>query len=151
MPWGNAYTDNGTEGFAGKLPKGALNPEVVLKPAQPTISDRDAPSLLCELIEGMHAKNRARASQSPAAFPELLEDNGGQVSTGMGYDLSPGLRFQGVGVFDMEENYAFLGPAFRLNIEEDLAITTGMQLPITGGDGTDKPSGLYYAEFKLLF
>lgn len=148
MPWGNAYLNNGEEGFAS--PGGAFHSEGVLIPGQTTISGKDVPSSLCELVEGMHATDRAHVSQSPAAFPELLDDSG-PVSTGLGYDLGPGLRFQGVGVFDMEENYAFLGPAFTLNIEGDLAITTGMQLPVAGDGGPDKPSGLYYAEFRLLF
>ncbi|OGP15646.1 MAG: hypothetical protein A2052_07220 [Deltaproteobacteria bacterium GWA2_54_12] len=150
MPWGSAYLNSGAVGFANHLTEGAFKPESVFIPDQTAVSGKDVPSSLCELVEGMHATDRAHVSQSPAAFPELLEDSG-PVSTGLGYDLSPGLRFQGVGVFDMEENYAFLGPAFRLNIEGDLAITTGMQLPIAGDNGQDRLSGLYYAEFMLLF
>lgn len=149
MPWDNVYLNNGAD-VTSHLPGGAYQPEF-LKPGKETISIKDVPSSICELVEGMHAKDRAHVSQSPAAFPELLDNSGGPVSTGLGYDLGPGLRFQGVGVFDMEENYAFLGPAFTLNIEGDLAITTGMQLPIAGDGGPDKPSGLYYAEFRLLF
>lgn len=151
MPWGNIYMDSGAQGFAGHLPEGARKPESVFIPSQPAVSDKDVPSSLCGLVEGMHAKDSAHLSQSPAAFPELLEDSGGPVSTGLGYDLGPGLRFQGIGVFDMEENYAFLGPAFRLNLKGDLAITTGMQLPVAGDSGPDRLSGLYYAEFMLLF
>lgn len=151
MPWGNVYLDSGARGFASPLPEGALKPESVFIPSQPAISEKDVPSSLCELVDGMHTIDSAHLSQSPAAFPELLEDSGGPVSTALGYDLGPGLRLQGVGVFDMEENYAFIGPAFRLNLKGDLAITTGMQLPVAGDSGPDRPSGLYYAEFMLLF
>lgn len=149
MPWENIYLNSGVEDFASPLPGGAFKPEFFLKQGK-DVSAIEVPSSLCELVEGMHTTDMDRASQSPASFPELLEDSV-PLSTGLGYDLVPGLRFQGVGVFDMEENYAFLGPAFRLNIEENLAITTGMQLPVAGGGGPDKLSGLYYAEFKLLF
>lgn len=151
MPWDNVYINSDLKGFASHLTEGAFKPESVFIPDQTAVSAKDVPFSLCELVEGMYANDRAHVNLSPAAFPELLDDNGGPVSTGLGYDLSPGLRFQGVGVFDMEENYAFLGPAFRLNIKGDLAITTGMQLPVAGDGGQDKLSGLYYAEFMLLF
>lgn len=111
----------------------------------------DLSPALCGLVSGMHTKEKALkpAGQSAAAFPELLEDSG-PVSTGMGYDLGSGLRFQGVGVFDPDKNYASLGPAFRLNIDKGLEITTGMQLQVTE-NGSGAPPDLYYAEIRLIF
>lgn len=147
MPWDSAYLNSGAKDFASRLPE----PADVFVPWKAAASGKDVPSSLCELMDGLHAKYRAHASQSPAVFPGLVEEGGGPVSTGLGYDLGPRLRFQGVGVFDMEQNYAFLGPAFTFNIEGDLAITTGMQLPVAGESGPDSPPGLYYAEFRLLF
>lgn len=113
--------------------------------------DEDVPASLCGIIDGMHSNGAGSTRASfPAGFPELLDDEV-PVGTGVGYDLGPGLRFQGVGVFDLEENYASLGPAFTLSIEGALAITTGMQLPVTGSTGPEKPAGLYFAGFRLLF
>lgn len=117
--------------------------------AGPTLMiGEDVPDTVCELVGGMYTKDRVLklAGQSAA---DLLED-GSPVSTGMGYDLGPNLRFQGVGVFDTSENYASLGPAFRLNIHKGFEITTGMQLPITETAAGSLPD-LYYAEFTLLF
>jgi hypothetical protein len=113
----------------------------------------DVPASLCELIETMHANDRSpeQDGRLPAEFPELLDGGSSPFGTGVGYDLGPGMRFQGVGVFDLDNNYASLGPALTLNIEGELAITTGMQLPVAGGAGTEKLSELFYAGIKLLF
>lgn len=98
----------------------------------------------------MHAKERAPglAGRSASSFPELLEDSA-PVSTGIGYELGPGLSFQGVGVFDPSESYASLGPALSLHAG-NFEFTTGMQLPVTEA-GPEEPPDLYYAEFRLLF
>lgn len=101
----------------------------------------------------MHANDRTPDNDSrlPPEFHELLDGGSSPFGTGVGYDFGPGMRFQGVGVFDLDSNYASLGPALTLNIEEDFAITTGMQLPVAGDAGPEKLSELFYAGIRLLF
>lgn len=108
----------------------------------------EVPAAVCELVGGMYTKDRLlkQAGQSAA----VLLDEGSPVGTGMGYDLGPNLRFQGVGVFDTSENYASLGPAFKVNLNKGFEITTGMQLPVTEKAPGSLPD-LYYAEFTLVF
>lgn len=109
-----------------------------------------APSALCSIVGGMHAKESAsrRESRSASSFPELLEDSA-PVSTGFGYGIGPGLSFQGVGVFDANQSYASLGPALSVHTG-NFGFTAGMQRQVTE-TGPEDPPDLYYAEFRLLF
>lgn len=104
----------------------------------------ELPASLCELVGGMSTLNR------PANIPALLEGGSGPIGTAVGYDLGEGVRLQGVGVYDPGDNHASLGPAFKLNLEKGLAITTGMQLPVAS-DGPERHSGLFFAEFMFQF
>lgn len=109
----------------------------------------ELPPALCSLVDGINADRPGGLSgQSAASFPDLLKESV-PVGTGMGYDLGP-VRIQGIGVYDPQENYASLGPAFRLDIARDFEITTGIQLPLTE-NGPGGTPGLYYAEFTILF
>lgn len=110
----------------------------------------ELPHALCSLVEGSFAKDRPGAypARSAADFPGLVEESF-PTGTGMGYDLGP-LRIQGIGLYDPEDNYASLGPAFRLSIDKGFEITTGMQLPVAEGGPGDSPD-LYYAELTILF
>lgn len=132
-------------------PAAAGHGEAILREWAP---DEDVPASLCELVETMHANDLPldnNDSRLPPELPELLDGGSSPFGTGVGYDLGPSMRFQGVGVFDLDSNYASLGPALTLNIEGELAITTGMQLPVAGGAGPEKLSELFYAGIKLLF
>ena len=151
MSWAAPTAEGAASAFERSLPEAAAGHEEADFREWPP--QEDVPASLCELVEGMHANDMAleQDSRLPAEFPELLDGGSSPFGTGVGYDLGPGMRFQGVGVFDLDSNFASLGPALTLNIEGDLAITTGMQLPVAGGAGPEKLSELFYAGIKLLF
>lgn len=151
MSWAAFPSTGAASAFERSLAPGAASHEETL--FQELAPDEDVPASLCELVETMHANDRAldHDSRLPAEFPELLDGDSSPFGTGVGYDLGTGMRFQGVGVFDLENNYASLGPALTLHIEGELAITTGMQLPVAGGAGAEKLPELFYAGFRLLF
>ncbi|HBG47260.1 MAG TPA: hypothetical protein DDW94_09780 [Deltaproteobacteria bacterium] len=111
------------------------------------------PSTLCELVENIYT--RGSVTRSPAGagagLSEILSDESRVVGTGVGYDIGAGLRVQGFGVFDMDDNSAFAGPALRFNVQEYIDLTTGMQLLINEDESRFERQGLYFAEFRFQF
>ncbi|GEM_PF-3882269 len=111
------------------------------------------PSTLQWLMEGNYTRDSARLLSTPGAgISDLLPDEGRLVGTGLGLDLGPGIKFQGFGIYDMEEGSTFAGPALRYDLPGDLDFTTGVQIPLN--DRREISSGsadFYFAEFRLLF
>ncbi len=109
------------------------------------------PATLCELIENSYSGGSyARLlTGTGAGFSELLSDEDRLAGTGLGYELGPGLRVQGFGIFDMDGNSAFAGPALTYNLLESIGLTTGVQMPLgePAADGED----FFFAEIRVLF
>lgn len=139
-------TDAGMSASTDAVPQGPYRRD---KPAESgTAAGPELPASVCELVGGM--SGGAGPEDFPSEFTALLEDGEGPVGTAIGYDLGEGVRLQGVGVYDPGDNYASLGPAFKLNLESGFAITTGMQMPVAVS-GPERHSELFFAEFMLLF
>lgn len=109
------------------------------------------PSTLCELIENsLSGSSSARLSiGTGAGFSELLSDESRVVGTGLGYDLGTGLRVQGFGVFDMDENSAYAGPALTYNLQDSIDLTTGVQVPLN--EDVSERQDFFFAEIRVLF
>lgn len=110
------------------------------------------PSTLCELVGNLYTRGNFRKLFTPTAAPsfrDILEAGNNVVGTGVGYELTPILRIQGVGVYDPEENSAFMGPAFNYNLFDDFGLTTGFQI-LLNEDGNGIPN-LYFAEIRVFF
>lgn len=124
-------------------------------PAFGTVMETEAafPSTLCELVDNNHggAGVAGAGDTTAASFSELLSWDSRTVGTGLGYDLGPGLRVQGFGVFDSDESSAFAGPALRFNPVKHFGVTTGVQMLLSeNNSGLERPD-LFFAEFRLLF
>lgn len=110
------------------------------------------PSTLCELVGNLYARGNFRKLFTPTAAPsfrEILDAGNNVVGAEVGYELTPILRIQGVGVYDTGENSAFLGPAFNYNLFDDLGLTTGSQI-LLNEDGNGLPN-LHFAEIRVFF
>lgn len=118
-----------------------------------SILDPGFPSTLYGLMEDNYTRNSARLLSIPGAgVSDLLSDESRMVGTGLGLNLGPGLKFQGFGIYDMEEGSTFAGPALKYDLPGDLYFTTGVQIPLN--DRREIVSGssdFYFAEFRLLF
>lgn len=110
------------------------------------------PPTLYGLMEGNYPRDSARLLGIPGAgVSELLSDESRIIGTGLGLNLGPGLKFQGFGVYDMDEGSTFAGPALRYNLPGDLDFTTGVQVPLNDRGIASGSADFYFAEFRLLF
>ncbi|WKZ32138.1 MAG: hypothetical protein QY316_09495 [Thermodesulfobacteriota bacterium] len=118
-----------------------------------SILDPGFPPTLYGLMEGNYTRDSARLLSIPGAgVSDLLSDESRMVGTGLGLNLGPGIKFQGFGVYDMEEGSTFAGPALKYDLPGGLDFTTGVQIPLN--DRREIASGssdFYFAEFRLLF
>jgi len=109
------------------------------------------PSTLCELIENSYSGGSSvRLSMSTGAgLEEILSDESRVVGTGLGYDLGPALRLQGFGIFDMDENSAYAGPALTYNLQDSVDLTTGVQVLLN--EPVSERQDFYFAEIRVHF
>ncbi|HEY4706592.1 MAG TPA: hypothetical protein VII64_03960 [Thermodesulfobacteriota bacterium] len=109
------------------------------------------PMTLCGLIENSASGGSYErlATGTGAGFSEILSDESRVVGTGLGYEIGPGLRVQGFGIFDMDENSAYAGPALTYNFHDSIGLTTGVQVPLN--EPVSERQDFFFAEIRLLF
>lgn len=120
-----------------------------LAPATVLAGHDASPEALCALVEGMRERSDGRYAGSAPGFSSTVEGSV-PVGTVVGYEIGPGLSLNGVGVYDAEDDFASVGPAFRVDIDDGVEITAGVQLQVAD-DGPVSGPGLYYAGLRLLF
>lgn len=110
---------------------------------------RPFPSTLCVLLEYLYG-NSFKRPLDPVLLRTPMEKN--LFGTGLGYELTPLLHLEVLGVFDFDETSAFLGPALQYNLSSLLNLTAGVQVPSGRRDPAyGAAPGLYYAELKIFF
>jgi hypothetical protein len=124
-------------------------------------ADYSWPNSLYLLIEYLHnGGNLGNSAVSDAVIDarqrffdgEIVTRNKNFVATGVGYELTPLIRLDGLAIYDLEDDSVFVNPAFGWNILTNLDLALGAQFFAGDADSEYGDSeNLYYASLKIFF
>jgi hypothetical protein len=81
---------------------------------------------------------------------EIITRNKNFLALGLGYDLTPLLRADGIAILDIDGGGVFFNPSIKYNVRENTDLVLGTQL--FGGDGEYEGfPDIFYASIKIYF
>lgn len=123
--------------------------------------DYSWPNTLYLLLEYLYNGGNFKQPIVPGVFPdatnrrfsgEIATKNRNFIGAGLGYEITPLLRVDAIGVYDIDDNSVFVGPTITWNIVTNLDWTTGIQL-FAGSQNSEygETADVFYMSLKYFF
>jgi hypothetical protein len=113
--------------------------------------DYTFPSTLYVLVEYLHNGGNVRKIPFQAVPQrEIITGNENFIALGLGYDLMPLLRADGIAIMDIDGGGVFFNPSIEYNIRENTDLVFSTQFFSGSGEYEGFPE-LYYTSIKIYF
>jgi hypothetical protein len=113
--------------------------------------DYTFPSTLYVLLEYLYNGGNMKQDISPALVQtEIVTKNRNFLAAGLGFDLTPLVRAEGILMLDIDQGGSFLNPSIRYNILENADWVAGAQFFSNSGEFANIHD-LYFTSFKIYF